>query len=134
MFDTQNHTSVEVSSEKSFGIVFAVAFAIIGFLPQVGGQPLRIWALVVAVVFLLAAYIYPKILKYPNLVWFKFGMLLGMVIAPIVMAFVYFATIFPTGLFARLTGKDILCKRFDKDADTYWVKRDAPSGPMKNQY
>ena len=80
------------------------------------------------------AFAAPKTLILPNKLWFKFGMLLGSFVAPIVMALVYFATVLPTGLIMRLLGKDLLKKRLDKNAKTYWIERSEPMGSMKNQF
>lgn len=134
MSDTQHHSSVTAGSEKSFGIVFAIVFAIVGLWPVINGGEIRIPVIIVAGVFLALAFIFPKILKYPNLLWFKFGLLLGAVVAPVVMALVYFVTIVPFGATLRLMGKDILGVRFDPKAESYWVTRDTPTGSMKNQY
>jgi len=74
------------------------------------------------------------VLELPNKLWFKFGMLLGSIIAPVVMALVYFITVVPTGLIMRLLGKDLLKQKLDKNAKSYWIKRSEPIGSMKNQF
>jgi len=134
MSETTSHIPTEQSSEKSFGIVFSIVFFIVGLYPLVNSEGLRIWALIVSVVFLLLAFVTPKVLTLPNKLWFKFGMLLGSIIAPVVMALVYFVTVLPTGLIMRLLGKDLLKQKLDKNAKSYWIKRDEPMGSMKNQF
>ena len=128
------HVSTEQSSEKSFGIVFSIVFLIVALYPLINSAGLRIWALVVSIIFFLLAFLAPKILVLPNKLWFKFGLLIGSIVAPIVMAFVYFVTVLPTGLIMRLLGKDLLKQKLDKNAKSYWVKRDEPIGSMKNQF
>ncbi len=127
-------TSVNKSSPKSFGIVFSIVFLVVALYPLVNSEGLRIWALIVSVVFLLLAFVTPKVLTLPNKLWFKFGMLLGSIIAPIVMALVYFVTVLPTGLIMRLLGKDLLKQKLDKNAKSYWIERSEPMGSMKNQF
>ena len=129
-----SHISTARSSEKSFGIVFSIVFLIVALYPLINSESLRIWALVVSIIFFLLAFLAPKILVLPNKLWFKFGLLLGSIFAPIVMAFVYFVTVLPTGLIMRLLGKDLLKQKLDKNAKSYWVKRSEPMGSMKNQY
>jgi large-conductance mechanosensitive channel len=97
-------------------------------------EGLSIWAIIVSVTFLLLAYSAPKILSLPNKLWFKFGIFLGSIITPIVMAFVYFATVLPIGLIMRLLGKDLLKQKLDKNAKSYWIERKDPIGSMKNQF
>ena len=129
-----SHVSTEQSSEKSFGIVFSIVFLIVALYPLINSEGLRIWALVLSAIFLLLVYIAPKILSLPNKLWFKFGLLLGSIVAPIVMAFVYFVRVLPTGLIMRLLGKDILKQQLDKNAKSYWIERKEPMGSMKNQF
>ena len=134
MSEKISYIQTEQSSEKSFGIVFSIVFLIVALYPLVNSEGLRIWALVVSIIFFLLAFLAPKILVLPNKLWFKFGLLIGSIVAPIVMAFVYFVTVLPTGLIMRLLGKDLLKQKLDKNAKSYWVKRSEPMGSMKNQF
>ena len=134
MTEISRHVSTEQSSEKSFGVVFSIVFLIVALYPLINSEGLRIWALVVSIIFFLLAFLAPKILVLPNKLWFKFGLLIGSIVAPIVMAFVYFVTVLPIGLIMRLLGKDLLKQKLDKNAKSYWVKRSEPMGSMKNQF
>ena len=134
MTEISRHVSTEQSSEKSFGVVFSIVFLIVALYPLINSEGLRIWALVVSIIFFLLAFLAPKILVLPNKLWFKFGLLLGSIVAPIVMAFVYFVTVLPTGLIMRLLGKDLLKQKLDKNAKSYWIERKEPMGSMKNQF
>ena len=134
MTEISRHVSTEQSSEKSFGVVFSIVFLIVALYPLINSEGLRIWALVVSIIFFLLAFLAPKILVLPNKLWFKFGLLIGSIVAPIVMALVYFVTVLPTGLIMRLLGKDLLKQKLDKNAKSYWVKRSEPMGSMKNQF
>ncbi len=134
MLEKNNNIDITQGTEKSFGIIFSIIFLIVSLYPLINSEGLRIWALVVSIIFFLLAFLAPKILVLPNKLWFKFGILLGSIIAPIVMAFVYFVTVLPTGLIMRLLGKDLLKQKLDKNAKSYWVKRSEPMGSMKNQF
>jgi hypothetical protein len=134
MSGTSNNLPVEESSPKSFGIVFSIVFLIVSLYPLTNFKGISIWALIVSIIFLLLAFLAPKILTLPNKLWFKFGILLGSMIAPIVMAFVYFATVLPIGLIMRLSGKDLLNQKLDKNSKSYWIERKEPIGSMKNQF
>jgi len=134
MSESTSHIPTEQSSPKSFGIVFSIVFLIVALYPLTNSGDIHIWAIVVSAIFLTLAFVEPQILALPNKLWFKFGMLLGSIIAPIVMALVYFLTVLPTGLIMRLLGKDLLKKKLDKNAKSYWIKRSEPIGSMKNQF
>jgi len=134
MFESTSHTPTEKSSEKSFGIVFSIVFLIIALYPLTNSEDIRLWAIIISAIFLLLAFVAPKVLALPNKLWFKFGILLGSIIAPMVMALVYFIAVLPTGLIMRFLGKDLLKQKLDKNAKSYWVKRSEPMGSMKNQF
>jgi len=134
MFDCNKNIKENEPSKESFGVVFAIVFLLIGLYPLMSGLGVRMWALIVALLLLLSAYFVPKVLSIPNKLWFKFGMMLGNIIAPLIMAFVYFFTVFPIGLIMRLLGKDLLMQKIDKNLKSYWVERKEPVGSMKNQF
>ena len=134
MTEISRHVSTQQSSEKSFGIVFSIVFLIVALYPLINSEGLRIWALLASIIFFILAFIAPKVLVFPNKLWFKFGLLLGSIVAPIVMVFVYFVTVLPTGLIMRLLGKDLLKQKLDKNAKSYWIERKEPIGSMKNQF
>ena len=134
MSETTSYIQTEKSSEKSFGVLLSIVFLIVSIYPLINSEGLRIWALVVSTIFFLLAFVAPKVLVLPNKLWFKFGLLLGSIIAPIVMAMVYFITVLPTGIIMRLLGKDLLKQKLDNNAKSYWIERSEPMGSMKNQY
>ena len=130
-------SEVAQGSERGFGVVFAVVFSIIGFWPLLSGSGVRTWSLVIAAGFLAAAFVAPRLLAPLNRLWFRFGMLLGHIVSPVVMAIIFYLTVLPTGLVMRLLGKDLLRLRFDPEAESYWIHRDPP-GPapdsLKQQF
>ena len=134
MTEISRYFSTEQSSEKSFGVVFSIVFLIVALYPLITSAGLRIWALVVSIIFFLLAFLAPKILVLLNKLWFKFGLLIGSIVAPIVITLVYFVTVVPTGLIMRLLDKDLLKQKLDKNAKSYWIERKEPMGSMKNQF
>ncbi len=134
--EVQTHSEINVGSERGFGFVFAAVFAVISLWPLTGGGGARIWALAIAALFLAAALAKPTILRPLNRVWFRFGLLLGRIVSPIVMAVVFCVAITPTALIVRAFGKDLLRLKFDPDAESYWIRRadDDPMGSMKDQF
>ncbi len=121
----RSETDVQAGSERSFGIVFAIVFAIVAAVPLWSGAPVRIWALVVAALFLVSAFVTPKLLRPLSLLWFRFGLLLHAVVNPLVMGLLFFLTVTPIALIMRWLGKDPLHRRFDADAHSYWIERDS---------
>ncbi|MCG8547991.1 MAG: SxtJ family membrane protein [Alphaproteobacteria bacterium] len=134
MSEIEGHVEIKRGSERGFGIVFAIVFALIGLYPLWNGDPVRLWAMIIAVAFLALALIAPRTLALPNRLWFRLGMALGAVVAPIVMFVVYAIAVVPVGLIMRLLGKDLLRQRLDQNAKSYWIDRERPVGSMKDQF
>jgi len=134
MSESTSHFLTEQSSPKSFGVVFSIVFLIIALYPIANSEDIRLWAIIISAILLLLAFVAPQVLALPNKLWFKFGILIGSIIAPVVMALVYFVTVMPTGIIMRCLGKDLLKQKLDKNAKTYWIERSEPIGSMKNQF
>ncbi len=129
--------TIKGSSDRAFGIVFTVLFAVIGLLPLFSGGNARIWSLAVGALILAVALIRPALLAPFNRAWMKFGLLLHKITNPIIMGLIFFLAVTPTGLIMRALGKDPLRRKFDPSAQSYWIERDPP-GPepetMKQQF
>ena len=123
---------IKIASNKSFGIVFFIFFLLISFYPLINQDEYRIWALIISLIFLILGLINSPILTPLNLLWFKFGMMLGKIVSPIIMALVFFCVVTPTGLIMKFLKKDLL-KLKRKNQKSYWIERKTKS-EMKNQF
>jgi hypothetical protein len=128
-----NENKIKIGSNRSFGIVFFIVFFIISLFPLLKGNDIRIWSLLVSLIFLALGLINSNILSPLNKLWFKFGLLLGNFISPIVMGLVFFLVVTPTGLFMRFIGKDLLNLK-KKNVKSYWIDKTGPKSKMKNQF
>jgi saxitoxin biosynthesis operon SxtJ-like protein len=135
--DLTRHEETTSSSDRSFGLVFAGFFALVGLAPLIRGHSIRVWALGLCAVFLSVALIRPRVLGPLNRVWTALGLMLHAIVNPIVLGFLFFATITPMGIVTRWFGKDSLRLRRDPTEPTYWIVR-RPPGPapetMPNQF
>ena len=125
---------IKISSNRSFGLLFFVVFLIVSLWPLTYEGSIRIWSVIISAVFLILGLINSKLLTPLNVLWFKFGMILGAIISPIIMGIIFFLVVTPTGLILRIMGKDLLNKKYDKKKETYWIKRDTSIGTMKRQF
>ena len=124
---------IKISSNRSFGVVFFIVFILIAFYPLLKGNDLRIWSLVISFVFLALGLINSKVLTPLNRLWFKFGLLLGRFISPLIMGIIFFVVVTPTGIIMRLLRKDLLNLKYNKKK-TYWIDKSGPKSKMKNQF
>tara|TARA_B100000123_G_scaffold164203_1_gene121574 strand:- start:271 stop:654 length:384 start_codon:yes stop_codon:yes gene_type:complete len=126
-------SDVKISSNRSFGIVFFVVFLLIALYPVINNEEIRVWSLIVSLIFLVLGLLNSKILNPLNQIWFKFGVLLGRIISPFIMAIIFFFVVTPIGLIMRTLGKDILNLRYNTKK-TYWIEKTGPKSKMKNQF
>ena len=124
---------LKIGSNRNFGIVFFLVFLIIAIYPLTNGNELRLWSLIISIVFLFLGLINSNILNPLNKLWFKFGIFLGKIISPLVMAIIFFLVVTPIGLLMRFFGKDVLNLKFNNDK-SYWVEKKGPKSKMKNQF
>ena len=125
---------IKISSNRSFGLLFFVVFLIVSLWPLINEDSIRIWSVIVSAGFLILGLVNSKLLTPLNVLWFKLGMILGAIISPIVMGIIFFLVVTPTGFILRIMGKDLLNKKYDKEKETYWIKRNASIGTMKRQF
>ena len=124
---------IKLGSNKSFGIVFSIVFLLIAIYPLINDDELRIWSLVIALIFLILGLINSKFLTPLNKLWFKFGLLLGKIISPVIMGLIFFLVVTPIAFIMRVIGKDLLNLKFNKDK-SYWIEKTGPKSKMKNQF
>ena len=128
-----NENDIKIGSNRSFGIVFFIVFLIISIYPLLNNENIRIWSLVISIIFLVLGLLNSKFLNPLNKIWFKFGLLLGKIISPILMGIIFFFVVTPIGLLMKLLQKDLLNLKFNKNK-TYWIEKSGPKSKMKNQF
>ncbi len=116
------------SSDRSFGIVMAVVFAVVGAWPLLSGGTARWWALIAAALFCGLAFARPALLAPLNRLWFGFGLLLNKITSPIIMGLLFYGVMTPYAYVLRWLGRDLLRLRLDPSAESYWIERNPP-GP-----
>ncbi len=124
---------VKIGSNKSFGIVFFIVFFIISIYPLLSHNEIRLWSLIISLIFLILGLLNSKLLTPLNKIWFKFGILLGKIISPLVMGLIFFFVVTPIGILMRILKKDLLNLKFNKKT-TYWIEKNDPKSKMKNQF
>ena len=127
-------SKIKMNSNRNFGLVFFIIFLILGLWPITNAEEIRIWLILLAFIFLILGIMESKLLSPLNRFWFKFGIMLGAIVAPIVMGAIFFIVVTPIGIVMSIIGKDLLNKKHDKKKKTYWIKRIKPPGSMKRQF
>ena len=121
MFENKSYFNITKGSERNFGFVFTVFFSIISLYFYWFSLYNFFWPLTIAFIFLFFSIFFPKLLAIPNKLWFKFSILLGAFIAPIIMGIIFYFVVTPTGLIMRLIGKDLLNQKFYNAKKSFWI-------------
>ena len=125
---------IKIGSNKSFGIVFFILFLLVSLYPLTINESIRYWSLIISVIFLILGLLNSNLLTPLNKIWFRFGILLGKLISPLIMLIIFFLVVTPIGLVMKIIKKDLLNLKFKKDKETYWIEKTEPKSKMKNQF
>ncbi len=127
------NSNIKIGSNRSFGVVFFIFFLIVSFYPLLNDENIRIWSVILSIVFLILGLLNSPILSPLNKIWFKLGIILGSIVSPIIMGVIFFLVVTPTALIMKAFGKDLLnLKKNNKN--TYWVQKSTIKSRMKNQF
>ena len=124
---------IQIGSNKSFGIVFFIVFFLISLYPLTNDGSLNLWSLIISFIFLILGILNSRILSSLNIIWFKFGLFLGRIFAPLIMGIIFFLVVTPIGLIMKFLKKDLLNLKFNNN-ESYWIKRNSTKSTMKNQF
>ena len=128
-----DHKDIKIGSNRSFGLVFFVVFLLISIYPFLKDGDIRLWSLIISIIFLFLGLLNSRVLSPLNKLWFRFGLLLGKIISPIIMGIIFFLVVTPIAIIMRLFKKDLLNLKF-KENNTYWIDKTGPKSKMKNQF
>ena len=128
-----DHKDIKIGSNRSFGIVFFVVFLLISIYLFLKDGDIRLWSLIISIIFLFLGLLNSNVLSPLNKLWFRFGLLLGKIISPIIMGIIFFLVVTPIAIIMRLFKKDLLNLKF-KENNTYWIDKTGPKSKMKNQF
>jgi hypothetical protein len=124
-------------SDRSFGVVFTVAFAVIGLVPMLRGGSVRVWSLAVAGAIAVITLARPAILNPANRMWTRLGLLMNRIVSPVITGLLFYLVVTPMGFVVRRLGKDPLRLRLDPQSHSYWIERKPPGpapGSMARQF
>ena len=124
---------IKIGSNRSFGFVFSIVFLLIALWPLLYNSEVRIWSLIISVIFFILGFLNSKLLNPLNFLWFKFGLLLGKVVSPLVMGLIFFCVVTPIGILMKIFMKDLLKLKYN-NKNSYWVDKNEPKSKMSDQF
>ena len=120
---------------RKFGLVIAIALGVIGSFVYVkfGNFDVVGWLWGIGLLFLILGFILPSVLRPVYRIWMLLAYFIGGIVSRVILTVLFYVVLTPTGLVLRLFGKDVLDQRFEKDRESYWIKKDL-SDHTKDQY
>tara|TARA_Y100000590_G_C15300730_1_gene856201 strand:- start:324 stop:716 length:393 start_codon:yes stop_codon:yes gene_type:complete len=126
---------IKLPTNRNFGIVFFIVFLLISLWPLIDAGDLRVWSLIVSFIFLFLGLLNSSILNPLNKLWYKFGIILGNLISPLIMGIIFFTIVTPIAYILRIFKKDVLKLKFRSDEiNSYWIKKENLKNSMKKQF
>ncbi len=124
----------KLPSNRNFGFVFSIFFLLIYFYIYINSEISLIWILIISAIFFILGAFNSKLLNPLNKIWYKFGIILGKIISPFIMGFIFYFIVTPTGIIMKVMKKDLLNLKFDEKKKSYWIKKSTLKSKMKNQF
>ena len=123
MLESKSYFKIEYSSERKFGLLFAFVFLIIALYPKYYGNDINYWFIIFSSLLFFASIFFSQLLIFPNKLWIKLGLILGYLISPIIMFFIFVLTFYPIGFIFKIFNIDFINKNYDLEKKTYWISR-----------
>ena len=133
MSDIKKNIDIAVSSEKNFGITFAIIFLLLSLYFFFKNFTFFFFTISISSILLIISFSFPRVLRIPNILWFKFGKLLGFVVSYIIMFILFYSIGVLTSLYLKISNKDPLNRKFSKNIDSYWLKKQKQTS-LKDQF
>jgi len=132
ILEQKKEIKINKKNNITFGILFFIFFLIIGLYPLISIGVIRIWSVILSLVFLIITIIRPNLFTFLNRLWIQFGFFLGKIISPIVMGLVFFFVVTPIGILVKILKKDVMGLK--RGASSYWINREDKLQSMKKQF
>lgn len=107
---------------RRFGLTVGAAFAAIGayWIWREKFPHVSVAFVATGAILLVAAAFAPRSLAIPQRAWMVFGERVSAVMTRVILFILFYAVVTPIGIILRLTGRDLLGRRHDRQP-TYWT-------------
>lgn len=116
-----------------FSLLLIAFGAIVGFIVErrTNSVTAAMWIAGVCGAVGLLGLAFPRFIRVVYVVWMTAVSPIGFTVSTLVLAIAFFGVIWPIGAVMRLTGRDALKLKLDREAKTYWQKREQTTDPRR---
>jgi len=108
---------------RKFGLMVGGVLLLVGGLFLWRQKAIGPWLFWPGVPLVLLGAVLPRSLKYAYVAWMSLAFVLGFIVAHVILTLFFYLVVTPIGLAARLSGKDFLSLKLDRNARSYWLPR-----------
>lgn len=118
----------------NFGLTMAVVLLTVAAVLWWKAKPYYLNFVYPALLFALLGVAAPTCLRPLQRIWMVLAVLIGFVMNRVILGVLFFGMFTPAALILKILQKDLLHERWDKMAESYWVKRTpAPYLPQSSE-
>jgi len=112
--DTKDYRNFGLTMGTVIGLLFGL------FFPWLFEKPIPQWPWIFSAVLVVWALVLPRTLSIIYGPWMRFGHIIGTVNTKIILSILFFLVFTPVSMVLRLMGKDMMHRKIDKTALSYW--------------
>lgn len=111
---------------RKFGLTIASAMSILGLLVFVLGSHVErsYWLWGVGLLFLFVGLVQPNFLRPIHKSWMGLAFVLGWFVSRFLLSVIFFGAVSPIAIIMKILKKDPLSRKIDRNAESYWIKRE----------
>ncbi|MCL4510759.1 MAG: SxtJ family membrane protein [Bacteroidetes bacterium] len=117
---------------KKFGLTIGTVLLVFGVFLFVREKDSALYWGAAGILLIVLSFAAPVVLKPLNKIWMTFAIILGWVMTRVILTILFYIALTPTGLLAKLFGKDFLDRRIDGTKKSYWQKREKKDFDRQN--
>jgi hypothetical protein len=129
MWEEIKHIKSTPQQLRKFGLLISGVILVIAGYNYFFGNPALVYLANIAIILGIGALAYPHPLKPIYWVWMAIAVVLGWIMSRVILIVLFYLVLTPIGLIGRISGKRFLKLDFDREASSYWERREAQSDP-----
>lgn len=123
LFKEISHINSSKKECRKFGISVGTVVLLLGFLLMYNGKNSSVYFILAGGCLIILGMALPVVLKPLQKVWMSFAVVMGFVMTRVILSILFYIIVTPVGIIARISGKDFLDLRIEKEKKSYWIFR-----------
>ncbi len=127
-----NKITADSKTVRNFGLILSGILFVLGILAFLRKHNQYRFEWPLSVIVLVITLAVPRVLSYIYRAWMLVAEGISWVLLRVILGVFFYLVLSPVGFFMRLSGRDMLDEKIDREAVSYWKKK--TSKPNQEQY